>query len=227
PSDPSGNTVYAAGASGGVWKTTNFLTTDSKGPNWIPLTDSGPASGLNIGSIAVFGPNNDPKQSIIIAATGEANATYGIGGNTSQGVGFLRSVDGGLTWALLDSTNNNLPFALQDHLFSQTNPSLGTVAGVTTAYKVVVDPHPTPNGNVIIYAALGGLNGGLWRSVDTGQTWQLLSDPNVQGTIATDVVLNLNSATVNAFSNPTGNVNTIYVAFQSAGTQVYTSPNRG
>ena len=28
PSDPSGNTVYVAGASGGVWKTTNFLTTD-------------------------------------------------------------------------------------------------------------------------------------------------------------------------------------------------------
>src|SRR5262249_30880524 len=26
PSDPSGNTVYAAGASGGVWRTTNFLT---------------------------------------------------------------------------------------------------------------------------------------------------------------------------------------------------------
>jgi subtilisin-like proprotein convertase family protein len=227
PSDPSGNTVYAAGASGGVWKTTDFLTTDPNGPNWIPLTDFGPTSGLNIGSIAVFGRNSDPKQSIIIAATGEANATYGIGGNTMQGVGFLRSMDGGQTWTLLDSTNNNFPYALQDHLFAQTNPSLGTVAGVTTAYKVVVDPHPTPSGSVIVYAALGGLNGGLWRSVDTGQTWQRLSDPNVQGTIATDVVLNLNSATVNAFSNPTGNVNTIYVAFQGAGTQVYTSPNRG
>ena len=28
PSDPSGNTVYVGGASGGVWKTTDFLTTD-------------------------------------------------------------------------------------------------------------------------------------------------------------------------------------------------------
>ena len=28
PSDPSGNTVFVGGASGGVWKTTNFLTTD-------------------------------------------------------------------------------------------------------------------------------------------------------------------------------------------------------
>ncbi len=33
PSDPSGNTVYAAGASGGIWKTTDFLTTDSAGPD--------------------------------------------------------------------------------------------------------------------------------------------------------------------------------------------------
>ena len=68
---------------------------------------------------------------------------------------------------------------------------------------------------MIIYAALGGLNGGLWRSVDTGQTWRKLSNDTVQGTIATDVVLDLNSATVNALSNPTGNVNTIYVAFQN------------
>ena len=71
------------------------------------------------------------------------------------------------------------------------------VAGVTTAYKVVVDPQPTPTGGVIIYAALGGLNGGLWRSEDTGQTWQKLSDDTVEGTIATDVVLDLDSATVN------------------------------
>ena len=32
PSDPSGNTVYAAGASGGIWKTTDFLTTNPAGP---------------------------------------------------------------------------------------------------------------------------------------------------------------------------------------------------
>ena len=49
PSDPSGNTVYAAGASGGIWKTTDFLTTSVAGPTWIPLTDFGPTSGVNIG----------------------------------------------------------------------------------------------------------------------------------------------------------------------------------
>src|SRR5581483_7501047 len=41
PSDPSGNTVFIGGASGGIWKTTNFLTTDPLGPTYIPLTDLG------------------------------------------------------------------------------------------------------------------------------------------------------------------------------------------
>ena len=42
PSDPSGNTVYVAGASGGIWKTTDFLTTNPDGPTYIPLTDLRP-----------------------------------------------------------------------------------------------------------------------------------------------------------------------------------------
>src|SRR5207249_4575016 len=39
PSDASANTLYVAGASGGVWKTVNFLTPDPNGPTYIPLTD--------------------------------------------------------------------------------------------------------------------------------------------------------------------------------------------
>ncbi len=37
PSDPSGNTVYASGITGGIWKTNNFLTTDPNGPQWVTL----------------------------------------------------------------------------------------------------------------------------------------------------------------------------------------------
>ena len=99
PSDTSGNTVYAAGASGGIWKTANFLTTSASGPTWIPLTDFGPTSGVNIGGISVFPRNGDPNQSIIIAATGE-------GDTGTAGVGFLISQDGGATWTLSDSTDN-------------------------------------------------------------------------------------------------------------------------
>lgn len=228
PSDPSGNTVYVAGSSGGIWKTNNFLTTNPAGPTYVPLTDFGPTYGMNIGSIDVFARNNDPNQSIIIAGTGFADGTNDPSfGNTTRGVGFLRSTDGGATWTLLDSTNNNLPFTAsgiqpqRDHLFANVN-----AAGQgTSTYKVVVDPRPTVDGQVIIYAAMAGLNGGLWRSIDTGQTWQKLSNDATHGTIATDITLDFNSAIPNAVNNPTGNVNILYVAFQNHG--VYVSPNRG
>ena len=243
PSDPSGNTVYVGGASGGIWKTTNFLTTDPNGPTYIPLTDFGPTSGMNVGSIAVFARNNDPRQSIIIAGTGEGDATYfgntntGFGGNTTQGVGFFRSTDGGQSWSLLDSSNNSVPFPSRDHIFAPTTVGTGGFGGPpptpippgtgVSVMKVVIDPHLTPNNQVIIYAALkdttGNNNGGLYRSVDTGTTWQRMSDPSLG--YASDVTLDYNSATINAVSNPTGNVNVIYAAFPSHG--VYISPNRG
>jgi subtilisin-like proprotein convertase family protein len=219
PSDPSGNTVYVGGASGGVWKTTNFLTSDPKGPTYLPLTDFGPTSGLNIGGLAVFGRNQDPNQSIIFAATGNGNDESGPGAiRTATGVGFLRSMDGGATWTLLDSTvnvdsaGNPLPLSdpRRDHVFAFS----------TTAFKVVVDPRPTPGGEVIAYAALSGPNGGIYRTTDTGKTWQLMRAGQ-----ATDVILDPASNYIDAVANPTGNIQNIYGAFRGEG--VFVSFNRG
>ena len=201
PSDPSGNTVYVGGASGGIWKTTDFLTANPAGPTWIPLTDFGPTSDNNIGGLAVFGVNNDPNQSIIFAATGE-------GDTGSSGKGFLRSLDGGATWQYLDSTNNT-PGATHDHLFANDG---------TTAFKIIVDPKLNVNGDVIVYAALSGSGptSGIWRSLDSGLTWQRMRAGN-----ATDVTLDPLSGT----GSPGGNLQIVYGAFGGDG--VYMSTNQG
>ena len=199
PSDPSGNTVYVAGASGGVWRSNNFL--NPGGPTYVPLTDFGPTTAINIGGVAVFGRNNDPNQSIVVAGTGEADTG-------TPGVGFLLSQDGGASWSLLDSTDNSLPFAQRDHLFSKN--------GGSSVFKVVVDPKPTPSGGVILYAALSGGDGGLWRSLDTGAHWQ-----NMRPGQATDVVLDPGSGTGTAG----GNLQILYASFRGEG--VYSSPNQG
>ena len=75
PSDPTGNTAYVGASSGGVWKTTDFLTTNPSGPTYVPLTDFGSNYSINIGGIAIFGVNNDPNQSIVFAGTGDGQAT--------------------------------------------------------------------------------------------------------------------------------------------------------
>ena len=213
PSDPSGNTVFAAGASGGVWKTTNFLTTSPNGPTWVPLTDFGPTNGVNIGSITVFARNQDPNQTIVIAATGEGNTG-------TPGVGFLISTDAGATWELADSTVN--VDANGNPLPISSGARDRTFVG-TTAYKVVVDPKLTPNGQAIIYAALSGTNGGIWRSEDSGKTWL-----NVLPGQATDVVLDANSGTVIIPDSDTavqGNLQIVYAGMSGQG--VFMSPNQG
>ena len=213
PSDPSGNTVFVAGASGGVWKTTDFLTTSPIGPTYVPLTDFGPTMGTNIGGLATFGRNNDPNQTIIFASTGE-------GAEGSTGVGFLRSLDGGAHWTVLDSTSNADPAG---RILPINSPGRDHIFVGTTSYEVLVDPRPTPNGQVIAYAAITSTNAnqqGIWRSLDTGLTWQRMLAGD-----ATDVVLDLNSGPINAVSNPTGNLRILYAALRGQG--VFISQNQG
>jgi len=200
PSDPSGNTVYAGGASGGIFKSTNFLTANAAGPNWIPLTDFGPTWNLNTGSIAVFPRNGDPNQSIVFVLTGE-------GDTGTPGVGVLRSMDGGRTWVVLagltnsDATGNILPIDSS----SRSHEFVGTAG-----FKIVVDPTLTPSGEVIVYMAVSRANGGIYRSVNTGRTWQL-----VRGGQATSVHLSQGSRSTSSFSS--GALEFLYAAFQGEG----------
>ncbi len=220
PSDPTGNTVYAAGATGGVWKTTDFLTTAPGGPTWISLTDFGPSEAVNIGSITLFPRNHNTSQTVIIAATGEGDTSP-----ATPGVGFLISMDGGTTWSLddssvnVDSSGNPLPIETNDPTLMRNRTFVGD-----TAYQVVVDPRPnTSNGDIIIYAALSGPTGGVWRSLDSGAHWS-----NVLAGQATSVILDQDSgATTNSGSVTTsqGNLQVVYAGIAGVGVEM--SPNQG
>jgi len=209
PSDPTGNTVYAAGASGGVWKTTDFLTTNPAGPTWISLTDFGPSNAVNIGSITVFPRNNNTNQTLIIAATGEGNTG-------TPGVGFLISADGGTTWTLddssvnVDANGNPLPIETNNPTLERNRTFVGD-----SAYQVVVDPKLTPTGGLIIYAALSGPTGGIWRSLDGGAHWS-----NMLPGQATSVVLDPESA-----GSTNGNLQIVYAGIRGVGVEI--SPNQG
>src|SRR5262249_22134385 len=152
-----------------------------------------------------------------IAATGE-------GDTLTPGVGLLRSMDGGKSWQVLDSAINAdaagtvfpIGDARRNHLF------VGT-----TAYKIVADVPDRvefPRAATILYAAMGntpgniaGLptsnNGGIYRSLDLGNSWQLLRPGN-----ATDVLLGLG----NAVTTSSGNVEILYGAFQGQGVYIAT-----
>ena len=76
-----GSTVYAGGADGGVWRTSDG------GDTWEPITDHLPS--LSSGSLAV-----NPDDHAVWYGTGEANTSF----ESYLGTGIYRSLDGGDTW---------------------------------------------------------------------------------------------------------------------------------
>jgi len=126
--DPSNtDIVYVGSASGGLWKTTDG------GDNWITTTDELPT--IAIGAICVLPTNPN----IVLIGTGEGTSA----GAGDDGVGILKSTDGGVTW---NTTSLSYPLTA-GHGFHvmEVNPLTGTI--------------------------LAGANDGLWRSTDGGDTW--------------------------------------------------------
>ncbi len=170
PGDATGNTVFLAGAQGGVWKTTNG------GQSWLALTDDQPS--LAMGSLAIA-PSNDK---IIYAGTGEE---AGDGFDAYYGMGVLKSLDGGATWALTCSgsaltANSACPFTgpFNDGFFPGGGARVGSLAvNPSNANQVLA--------GVQIFFSTKSQPGepGVYCTNDGGGTWQVL--PGVQGAMAT------------------------------------------
>ncbi|MBK7601693.1 MAG: hypothetical protein IPJ07_25455 [Acidobacteria bacterium] len=194
--EASPSTIYAATASGGLWKTINNGTT------WDPLFDNQEVS--SIGDVTLAPSNPD----IVWVGTGEANNRQ----SSSWGNGVYKSTDGGKTWAnmgLKDShhigrivihpTNPDIVYvAAGGHLWGPNKErglyktSDGGKTWVNTKFidentgftDVAMDPSD-PN---ILYAAayqrrrtaFGFLGGGpgsaLYKTSDGGSTWTRLTN---------------------------------------------------
>lgn len=90
--DPTGNTVFTAGVTGGLWRTKSIASTT---PNWEQIGHF--FSNINIS--AIDQDKNNPN--IIYFGTGEPH------GGAGRGLGLWKSTDGGDNWTHLPSTINS------------------------------------------------------------------------------------------------------------------------
>jgi hypothetical protein len=144
------NILYAATTDGGIWKTVD--ATDSS-PLWTPLTENQPT--LAVGAIA-FSPL-DPTDSTLYAGTGSfTNGSFGAEGltNGGEGLGVLKTTDGGDTWVLLGTSD---------------------LAGENIR-SILPTALSTPTGQVVLAGAAGGKKqpGGVFVSTDGGTSWALV-----------------------------------------------------
>ena len=175
--------IYAGGAQGGVWKSTNA------GVSWTPLTDQ--ECSLAMGHIAI--DPDDPD--IIYAGTGEQH----FSGDSYYGCGVLRTLDGGDTWEQLgadvfvgrrnqgsggariarvvidratagSATSTTVLVASTYGLYRSTD-SGDDWDRVLSGTATDVLAHPTDDS--VFYAAVHGE--GVYRSTDTGESWEKAS----------------------------------------------------
>ncbi len=162
-SDSSGNTVYVGTAFGGVWKSTNAL---SSSPTFTPLPNM---PTLAVGCIALD-PSTSPTT--IYVGTGEPN----LSGDSYYGIGILKSTDGGNTWTTVTGDVYGDQFyglTWSRILVNPTNPAL-----IVAASSIAGDYFNDSSAFDLSPNALG-----IFVSDDGGQTFV----PKLNGAPITDL----------------------------------------
>lgn len=192
-------TIYAAAASGGVWRTTN------EGITWEPVFEHGPST--SVGDVTVA-PSN---QKIVWIGLGEAN----IFRSSMAGAGVFKSTDGGDTWKhmglagthtipriVIHPQNPDIVYvAASGHEWTD-NAERGvfkTTDGGATWEKVLdinkktgaIDLVMDPSDSQTLYAATwqrirkrwndprnepGYSGSGIHKTTDAGKTWEPIND---------------------------------------------------
>ncbi len=171
PNDPSGNTIYIGTTGGGVWKSANAAGGVSTA-SFAPLTDTLPVfspnagtgviPSLSIGAVAVQ-PAVNP---VIIAGTGDPNDAT----DSLYGEGLLLSSDGGLTWTLVQQSEDGTSGA---HSFIGL-ATAGVAFSTATPTLVVAAFSTSPQSSVVDATSIASIPG-LYYSTNAGQTWQMAS----------------------------------------------------
>ncbi|NNV54021.1 PKD domain-containing protein [Limnovirga soli] len=163
PLDATGNTGFAGGVGGGLWKSTNLK---SATPTWSAINDFLPNLAI---TYITYSPANT---SIFYAATGE-----GFGNaDAARGLGILKSTDGGTTWSFLSATNNSNYYFVNKvlvnsngDLYAATSQGLFRSQNAGASFTQVIagnvsDVEIASNG--VIYAGKQGSNSSLFRSTN-------------------------------------------------------------
>jgi len=196
------NTLFAGGASGGM-----FRSTDG-GQSWVMTTDPNQLHNVT----CVSQDKRTGNENIWYFGSGELRGSSASGGEAYyQGNGIYKSTDGGLSWDSLSvtATNTNVFDSDFDFIWNietdYSNDSLDVIYAATygsiyrsedggDSWNLELGGGYTYHNNVeitstgIVYATLSsdGVDKGIWRSVD-GQNWTNITDslfPPVYGRIA-------------------------------------------
>ena len=184
--DGDANTYYAGSPSGGLWKT------EDDGISWAVLTDDNDALGVS-DVIVIAGATT--ALDIVYIGTGDrdkGSVSTLNGGQSSDnnGIGVLKSSDGGTTWnttgltfkaseakrvsrLLKDPDNDNILYASVLGAWANQGTVYKTIDGGTTwqilKNKAFIDMEFNPGDKTIMYASTE--NGEIWKSTDSGTTW--------------------------------------------------------
>jgi hypothetical protein len=191
PSDATGNKIYVGTTGGGVWLAQNAGSSSASSIVFTPLTDAPAAlSGARDASISIGAVTVQPGGTgVILAGTGDPNDAL----DSYYGAGILRSVDGGNSWALIQTTG--------DQIYSFAGEGFAGFAWSTSNPQLVVAAVSEALGGTLVNAERTRVSAaGLYYSTDSGATWSMarIADGargDVQGPTDTFPLPNGNAAT--------------------------------